>query len=115
MIIVKYINYTDIDVYFPEHNYTSMNMNYGSFRTGQIKSPYDKSNFNIGYLGVGKYKPCHSIDKNGIAKTTKQYATWTSMLQRCYDVKFKINLPTYIGCSVCGEWLNFQTFAEWYD
>ena len=37
------------------------------------------------------------------------------MLQRCYYDKFHERNPTYIGCKVCDEWLNFQNFAEWYE
>ena len=48
-------------------------------------------------------------------KTTKSYKTWKSMLERCYSVKYQASHPTYIGCSVCDEWLYFPTFAEWFD
>lgn len=37
------------------------------------------------------------------------------MLRRCYSAKYQATRPTYIGCSVCEEWLNFQNFAKWYD
>ena len=35
------------------------------------------------------------------------------MLERCYSVKCHKRLPTYIGCSVCKEWLTFSTFKAW--
>lgn len=35
------------------------------------------------------------------------------MIERCYDPKYQDRSPTYIGCSVDNEWLNFQNFAEW--
>jgi hypothetical protein len=37
------------------------------------------------------------------------------MLQRCYSKKYQEKEPTYVGCTVCDEWLNFQNFAKWYD
>jgi len=37
------------------------------------------------------------------------------MLRRCYSKKYQSTRPTYIGCTVCDEWLNFQNFAKWYD
>ncbi len=43
----------------------------------------------------------------------KYYLTWRSMLQRCYDSKYQVNKPTYIGCSVCEEWLTFSNFKNW--
>ena len=43
------------------------------------------------------------------------YRRWTNMLQRCYDKKYHIKKPTYIGCSVSKEWLHFTRFKEWFD
>jgi len=37
------------------------------------------------------------------------------MLERCYDPKYQLKKPTYVGCTVCEEWLNYQVFAEWYE
>jgi hypothetical protein len=35
---------------------------------------------------------------------------------RCYSKKYqKLYYSSYIGCTVCNEWLNFQTFADWYN
>ena len=34
----------------------------------------------------------------------------------CYDENELKKEPSYIGCKVCEEWLNFQNFARWiYD
>ena len=44
---------------------------------------------------------------------TKEYDLWKSMLTRCYDPKFHIRRPTYIGCTVSENFKNFQYFAEW--
>lgn len=41
------------------------------------------------------------------------YVTWTSMLKRCYSKKYQEKRPTYIGCSVCEEWLLFSNFKAW--
>lgn len=109
MIITKYNNAHDMDVYFPEYKYTINHVQYSNFKNGYTKCPYEKRTFGIGYLGEGIYKP----RENG--KITKCYNTWVNMLQRCYDDNFKKREPTYKGCEVCEEWLNFQTFAEWYN
>lgn len=37
------------------------------------------------------------------------------MLERCYSARYQERKPTYKGCSVCDEWLNYQNFAKWYD
>ena len=43
------------------------------------------------------------------------YRTWCSMLMRCYDAKYQSAYPTYIGCSVCDEWLFFSNFKAWME
>ena len=47
--------------------------------------------------------------------TCPKYAMWCRMLARCYDPKTHNKQPTYIGCSVCGEWLTFSKFLSWLD
>ena len=37
------------------------------------------------------------------------------MLWRCYDPKFHLKEPSYIGCTVCDDWLLFSNFKEWFD
>ena len=109
MIIVGYRNTMDIDVYFPEYNWTYKGTTYSNFKIGLIKCPYEKRYYGVGYLGEGK----HKSRENG--KDTRVYKTWKNMLQRCYDSKFHEKQPTYKNCKVCDEWLNFQNFAEWYE
>lgn len=46
---------------------------------------------------------------------TKAYSTWKHMLERCYCPKRLSSRPTYIGCSVCSEWLSFPVFQKWFD
>lgn len=40
---------------------------------------------------------------------------WKGMLGRCYSEKHQSKRPTYIGCSVCEEWLLFSNFKKWFD
>ena len=37
------------------------------------------------------------------------------MLKRCYSKDYQNKKPTYIGCEVYNEWLNFQSFAKWFE
>lgn len=62
--------------------------------------------FGVGVYEKGKYRA--KVD----GKNTREYGLWKGMLRRCYDPKFQEKRPTYKGCSVCGEWLNFQVFAD---
>ena len=41
------------------------------------------------------------------------YRAWRSMIKRCYSDKYHQTHPTYIGCSVCDEWLTFSNFKSW--
>ena len=56
MVIVEYRGALDIDVYFPEYNWTAKGVQYGHFKEGNVKCPYEKRYYGIGYLGEGKYK-----------------------------------------------------------
>ena len=85
MKITKYNKATDIEVYFPEYNWTVKHVEYSKFKKGQIKCPYEPRIYNIAYLGEGLYKAY----ENGII--TKEYRIWKNMLMRCYDDKYLKN------------------------
>jgi hypothetical protein len=42
------------------------------------------------------------------------YRCWQQMLQRCYCEKAQEKQSSYQGCTVCDEWLHYQTFADWF-
>ena len=109
MIIAEYRKYLDIDVYFPEYDWTYKNAKYQKFKNGNIKCPYERRYFGIGYLGEGKYK----VTEHG--KLTRVYSTWYSMIERCYDEKYHEIRPTYINCEVDKDWLNFQKYGKWFS
>lgn len=109
MIIIGYRNAFDIDVYFPEYNWIFKKTYYSVFKDGKTKCPYEPRVYGKGCIGEGKYKS----RING--KKTEAYNIWCGMIQRCYSEKNHKKQPTYIGCSVCEEWLNFQNFAKWYE
>ena len=52
-------------------------------------------------------------DTKVVTKDCPLYYKWTGILRRCYVEKFKIQNPSYKGCSVCGEWLCFSNFNSW--
>ena len=106
MQIVAYRSYDDIDVKFLDKDgYVFEHTTYNNFKTGQIKNPYDRCIFGIGYLGVGDAQQ----------KTQVGYC-WRGMLERCYCDRMKKIHPAYYGIStVCEEWLDFQVFARWYN
>lgn len=87
MEIVEYRMNKDIDIYFQEYDWTAKNKEYDSFKKGNIKCPYERSVFGIGYFGEGEYK----AKENG--KNTKCYNTWMHMLERCYNKKLHKKTP----------------------
>ena len=107
MVIKEYRGCMDIDVYFPEYNWTFKHATYQSFKNGKIKCPYEPSIYGVGYLGEGKYV----ATENGRHK--KEYRIWYDVLRRCYDPKVQEKYPTYKGCTVENYLLNFQNAAEW--
>jgi CRISPR/Cas system-associated endoribonuclease Cas2 len=62
-----------------------------------------------------------AVTENGgkrIQKTVfrcKYYTVWESMLRRCYSKKFLESNQTYIGTSVCSEWLYATAFKKWME
>ena len=108
IIITKYNNSEDVDIFFPEYNWTAKNVVYQYFKRKTITCPYERRTYNIGYLGEGEYTT--RINN----KKTKAYIKWSSMIQRCYDPYELNRRPKYIDCYVCEEWHNFQNFAKWF-
>ena len=109
MKIIDYENSRNITVEFQDEYKYKKKCQYCQFKEGCVHNPYDKTVYNVGYLGEGKYK---TRDKKGHTRT---YITWQSMLRRCYDAYYINRENSYIDCFVCDEWLNFQNFAKWYE
>jgi hypothetical protein len=109
MKIVKYKDANNMIVEFQDSRKARIHTQYGHFKKGKVKNPYDKEVFGVGYLGVGKYT-ARGKDK----KLTNAYISWENMLKRCYDPYYINRFPTYKDCYVCDEWLCFQNFAKWY-
>ena len=54
MVISKYVNSKDIDVFFPTYNWTAKNVYCSNFVRGKIKCPYEPRLCNIGFAKVRK-------------------------------------------------------------
>lgn len=106
--IIEYRGNKDCDIQF-ENGTILMNICYHHIKNRNVKNPYHPSVQGIGYFGVGKY-----IAKTK-GKNTKLYEVWNKMMQRCYNGKIHNTHPTYKDCSVAQEWLNFQTFGDWFE
>lgn len=52
---------------------------------------------------------------NGKKTVCPFYRAWKNMLVRCYSKNLHTRQPTYIGCSVCEDWLTFSNFKAWME
>lgn len=50
---------------------------------------------------------------NGKRVTCPSYRRWKNMLKRAYCKDEQRRFPSYIGCTVCKEWLVFSVFDKW--
>lgn len=108
--IIEYINSSQVIIKLVSdvHNFVKTTQ-YATLKNGEIKNPFHKSVYNVGFIGVGNYVA--KVNR----KNTPYYNIWKTMIQRCYDKKFQQKYPTYKDCTVCEEWHNFQNFAKWYE
>lgn len=104
LTVVEYKNYFDITVVFKNTGYKTKVKNARSIIKGSIKDKLKPTINNIGYIGEGPFKSTHAA-----------YQIWVHMLNRCYNKGTQDLQPSYIGCSVCSDWHNFQNFALWYE
>lgn len=103
--VINYIDCDNVEVEFLNHN-CKKSTHWSQLKKGTVLSPYDKTKYDIGYLGEGEY--FHKTHE-------KIYNHWHDMLRRCYSEEYKTKHPTYLGCYVNEEWHNFQNFAQWYE
>lgn len=110
MKIVAYHKYNDMEVQFlDEHGYVKEHVLCGAFDRGEVKNPYDRTVFGVGYLGVGEYST------GQVKNQPLEYITWSNMLGRCYSKRMSENQRSYYGITtVCEEWQNYQVFAKWF-
>jgi hypothetical protein len=104
--IISCQNYHHVDCLDITHNIIIKNISIGNLEKQYIKSPLDKTLYNIGYIGVGNHQPKDNL---------KCYRTWDNIIYRGYSEDYKLKYNTYEECTVCEEWHNFQNFADWFD
>lgn len=109
MRVVHYKSKSDMDVQFmDDFQYIKKHTTYQNFKNGSIKNPYDRIICGVGYLGDGFHQTGTRLKK------TCSYDMWTTMIHRCYGGTG--SYPAYNGrTTVCVEWHNFQSFADWHD
>ncbi len=109
MKIIKVLSSYKVLIEFQDEHKHKQEIYYNNFKNGNVKNPYDKIRYGVGYIGAGKYK-VESI----LGIHDKSYDTWQNMLERCYSEKHREKHSAYKDCTVCKEWHNYQNFAKWY-
>lgn len=109
VVIIDYIDRHHVLIKFVSRPELQLWSTIQNIKRGQIKNPYHKTVYGIGYYGNGVY---HARNNN---IKTEEYIKWSSMFTRCYNEQYQKRQPTYIGCSVAEDFWNFQNFAEWYN
>lgn len=107
--LMKIIDYKDchnVTIQFQDEEKFSIITTYQCFEKGNIKNPYFPELYGVGYIGI-KYPTRNK------KKKSKEYAAWSTMLERGYSQRLKKIYPTYQETSVCKEWHNFENFYEW--
>lgn len=105
--VVDYKSAHSVDVVF-DSGFTTSAMSF-NIRNGSVKDKLRPSIYGVGFIGDGIY------GSNNNGKKTAAYKKWFEMIRRCYDHSgYQVENSSYVGCSVCSEWHNFQNFAEWF-
>lgn len=107
-VVVKYEGCGTVTITFLCDRPSDMVCQVSQLRGGRFKNPYTPFVQGVGYKGIGRFL----VKINN--KTTREYRAWKSMLVRCFCPILKSKYPTYLDCTVCEDWLDFQVFAEWY-
>ena len=102
-IVVEYNSWNNIRVRFEDGTETSCIAD--NLRKGLVKNPNHPIICGIGFIGIGNYS---------YKSHPRIYDCWDKIFDRCYNEDAQLNKPTYIGCTVCERWWNFQNFAPDY-
>ena len=103
--VIYYKNYDDVIIEFLDTGYvTTSTMD--RVKSGTVKDCFKPSVYGVGIVG-NKYKTY----ENG--KETKQYKTWSSMLERCHSESFKEKHKSYKGCTTSNNFRHYTYFYEW--
>lgn len=109
MKIIKNITWNKVLIEFQDWKKFQKEIYWQNFKSGNVKNPYDKVRYNVGYIGAGDYKV-----ESVLGTHDKSYDTWQNMLERCYSEKHRDKHSAYNNCTVCEKWHNYQNFAKWY-
>ena len=100
--IIEYKGFNNVTILFNDGTIKKVMMY--PLRKGNVKHPYHKNYYDLGYFGEGSY----SI-------VSKCEVCWRSIMGRCYNSNENSKNHSYKDCTVDERWHNFQVFARWYE
>lgn len=104
--VVEYLDSYHITVKFL--NTSSVTITIASaLKTGILKDPEIHDTHKYGIMDLPK-----SVGRGG--KCDPLYHRWNGMMQRCYNLKNKMNNPTYEACTSSETFRYFSKFKSWY-
>lgn len=104
VVVMEYHDKSHVIVKFENTGYVKRT-HAKSLKDGQVKNPYHPSVYGVGYLGEGVKTRIDGV-------VSRFYVLWKGMLARCYSQIFQNTKPSYIGCTVCDRWHNYQNFYQ---
>lgn len=103
VVVIEYINAYNVKIMFLEDGSEKV-VNSNDLRAGKVKNLFKPSCNGVGYLGV--------YDKTTTSKRCK--STWSHMLERCYNEKYREKYKSYEGCTVNQEWHSLANFSKFF-
>ena len=110
VIVIDYLEANQVQIMFLDEHKFKMWTTWSNLKKGNIKNPFHKSIFEVGYLGADENGKTPITRNNG--KNTREYDCWYKMVARCYSEKYHEKQPTYQNCTVCDRWLCYAYFLE---
>lgn len=107
--VIQYISKREMLIRFTDTGYETWCYS-NNVAKGKVKDPFIPNVWGVGYLGNAKA----SYRENGKSHLKTSYNTWSHMIRRCYGFAGE-NVMTYDDCTVCKEWLCFETYEKWFD
>lgn len=109
MKVVGYIDNRNVIIEFQDDYRERVKCTWDNFENGRVKNHYAPY-----VCGVGMEGTKYPVTING--QKTKEYASWSAMITRCYTKTFsngKNHYYRYEDVKVCDEWLLYENFYEW--
>lgn len=104
--VTAYNSAADIAVQFELTGTIKAGVNAANIRKGTVADPYARTVEGVGCIGVGAYD---------MRTAPIAYRKWAAMIRRVVNPETAQVRKDYAGCMIAPEWLDFQSFAHWYQ